>query len=115
MDRIEARLELAKSLGASYTINTSDPHSTTLIEAVKAVLSNGVSIVIETTGVPALIEEGLQSTHARGRLLLIGVPPLGYNLSVIVTDQINVSYLVLLKLQALLIFGKEWSCNSRMH
>ena len=48
--------------------------------------------MIETTGVPVLIEQGLQSLHPRGKIVLIGVPPLGYSLSVNVIEHINVGY-----------------------
>lgn len=92
VDRDQARLELAKTLGASHILNTSGPDFTTLNEAVRALFHNGVSVVIETTGVSFLIEQGLQSTHARGKMVLIGVPPLGYRLSVNVIEHINVSF-----------------------
>ncbi|KAJ5356147.1 Alcohol dehydrogenase superfamily zinc-type [Penicillium concentricum] len=89
VDRVKERLELAETLGATHTLDTSGPDFTTLDGAVKKLLPGGVSIVIETTGVPTLIEQGLQSTHARGRIVLIGVPPLGYRMSFDVTEQIN--------------------------
>jgi Zn-dependent alcohol dehydrogenase len=92
VDRDNARLELAKTLGASHILDTSDPKFTTLDQAARAIFPHGVSIVIETTGVPILIEQGLQSTHTRGKIVLIGVPSLGYKLSVNVTAHINVSY-----------------------
>ncbi|KAJ5952819.1 Alcohol dehydrogenase superfamily zinc-type [Penicillium vulpinum] len=89
VDRVKGRLELAKSLGATHNLDTSSPDFTTLDDAVRKLLPNGVSIVIETTGVPFLIEQGLQSTHQRGKIVLIGVPPLAYRLSFDVTEQIN--------------------------
>ncbi|KAL3478340.1 chaperonin 10-like protein [Aspergillus californicus] len=91
VDRIESRLEHAKTLGASHGINTSDlrSESKTLKDAVLDLISDGVSVVIDTTGVPALIEEGLQSTRKQGKLVLIGVPPLGYGLNIDVTAHIN--------------------------
>lgn len=92
MDRVKARLELAKTLGASHTLDTSSPDFTTLDEEVKKLIPNGVSIAIETTGVPVLMEHGLQSTTTRGRMVLIGVPPLGYRFSFDVTEQINVGF-----------------------
>ncbi|GLI80391.1 hypothetical protein PoHVEF18_008745 [Penicillium ochrochloron] len=92
VDRDKVRLELAKTLGASHILDTTDHEFTTLDQAAKAIFPHGVSIVIETTGVPSLIEQGLQSTHTRGKIVLIGVPPLGYNLSVNVTEHLNVSY-----------------------
>lgn len=91
VDRDKARLKLAKTLGATHILNTSDPKFTTLDQAAKALFPEGVSIVIETTGVPSLIEQGLQSTRARGKLVFIGVPPVGYNLNVNVIEHINVS------------------------
>ncbi|KAJ5369766.1 Alcohol dehydrogenase superfamily zinc-type [Penicillium cataractarum] len=89
VDRDMARLDLAKTLGATHVLNTSDPKFTTLDQAVRSIFPDGVSIVIETTGVPVLIEKGLQSTHTRGKMVLIGVPQLGYSLSVPVTEHIN--------------------------
>lgn len=91
MDRIKARLELAKDLGASHTLDTSDSSFTTLDEATRTLFAEGVSLVIETTGVPGLIEQGIQSTAARGKVVLVGVPPSNYTLSVKVIEHINVS------------------------
>ncbi|KAJ5194893.1 Alcohol dehydrogenase superfamily zinc-type [Penicillium cinerascens] len=65
VDRIKDRLELAKTLGASHILNTSDPSFTTLNEATRNLSAGGVSVVIDTTGVPTLIEQGIQSTTAR--------------------------------------------------
>lgn len=59
-------------------------------EAARAYIPTGVSIVIETTGVPFLIEQGLEATHARGRLVCIGVPPMGYQMGVDLIKHINV-------------------------
>lgn len=46
--------------------------------------------MIETTGVPFLIEQGLEATHARGKLVCIGVPPVGYQMGVDMIKHINV-------------------------
>lgn len=46
--------------------------------------------MIETTGVPSLIEQGLQATYSRGKLVMIGIPPLGYNLGINAIKHINV-------------------------
>ncbi|KAE8135285.1 hypothetical protein BDV38DRAFT_252936 [Aspergillus pseudotamarii] len=91
VDKVEARLEHAKRLGASHTINTGTLDSTGLKDAVCQFFPSGASIVIDTTGVPTLIEEGLQSTRKRGKLVLIGVAPLGYGLNVDVGQHVNVS------------------------
>lgn len=91
MDRVKARLELAKELGASHILDTSDSSFTTLDEATRILFAEGVSVVIETTGVPDLIEQGIQSTTARGKVVLVGVPPPNYTLGVKVIEHINVS------------------------
>jgi threonine dehydrogenase-like Zn-dependent dehydrogenase len=46
--------------------------------------------VVDTTGAPILIEESLQCTEKRGKLVLIGVPPLGYEFKFDVVEHINV-------------------------
>ncbi|KAJ5903090.1 Alcohol dehydrogenase superfamily zinc-type [Penicillium tannophilum] len=89
VDRIKARLELAKELGASHILDTSDSSFTTLDKATRILFAEGVSVVIETTGVPGLIEQGIQSTTARGKVVLVGVPPSNYTLGVKVIEHIN--------------------------
>ncbi|KAJ5747748.1 Alcohol dehydrogenase superfamily zinc-type [Penicillium nucicola] len=89
VDRIEARLQLAKSLGASHTINTGASDYTTLREITMSLVSGGVSVVIDTTGAPSLIEDSLQCTRKLGKLILIGVPPRGYKLNIDVVEHIN--------------------------
>ncbi|KAF7621470.1 hypothetical protein AFLA_011771 [Aspergillus flavus NRRL3357] len=89
VDKVEARLEHAKRLGASHTINTGTPDNPNLKDAVRQLFPSGASVVIDTTGVPVLIEQSLQATQKRGKLVLIGVPPLGYELNVDVVQHIN--------------------------
>ncbi|KAL2826292.1 chaperonin 10-like protein [Aspergillus cavernicola] len=89
VDRVEARLELASDLGATHTINSACPDFGTLTDAVFEISPGGVSAVIDTTGAPALIEEAFQCIEKRGKLILIGVPPLGYEFTVDVTGHIN--------------------------
>ncbi|CAI7646041.1 unnamed protein product [Penicillium manginii] len=91
VDRVKSRLEIAKSLGATHIIDTSDSAFTTLYEAVRRLIPLGASVAIETTGVPTIIEQSVQATTPRGRFIQIGVPPLQYELSVNLTQHINVS------------------------
>lgn len=92
VDRVKERLDLARILGATHSVDTISSDFATMNEAVRAELPTAVSLVIDTTGVPDLIEQGLRSTLARDKLVCIGVPPLGYHLGVNVTEHINVSY-----------------------
>ncbi|KAJ5320302.1 hypothetical protein N7508_000585 [Penicillium antarcticum] len=89
VDRIESRLQLAKTLGASHTINTSASDYNTLKESASDLVPSGVSVVIDTTGVPSLIEDSLRCTRKLGKLVLIGVPPMGYGLNIDVAEHIN--------------------------
>ncbi|KAJ5986169.1 NAD/NADP dependent alcohol dehydrogenase [Penicillium sp. IBT 35674x] len=95
VDRIQGRLELAKEFGASHILDTSDSSFSTLDEATRSLFAGGVSVVIETTGVPHLIEQGIQSTTARGKIVLVGVPPPDYNLGVRIVEHINTGRAIL--------------------
>ncbi|PLB38369.1 NAD(P)-dependent alcohol dehydrogenase [Aspergillus candidus] len=83
LDQQERRLQLARSFGATHTINTASSPAGgefDFAQAVKAICPDGPSVVIDTTGVPKLIEAGLATACARGKLVLIGATPLGYTL-----------------------------------
>ncbi|KAJ6094907.1 hypothetical protein N7467_002420 [Penicillium canescens] len=89
VDRIESRLQHAKTLGNFHTINTSASDYTTLEDAALGLVPDGLSVVIDTTCVPTLIEDSLRCTRKRGKLVLIGVPPLGYAVNIDVVEHIN--------------------------
>ncbi|KAJ5783177.1 alcohol dehydrogenase [Penicillium paradoxum] len=89
VDKVKSRLQLAKALGATHTIDTSDAGYPTLGDAVRSLVPTGASIAIDTTGVPSIIEQSIQSTQARGKTVLIGVPPWDYNLGVNAVEHVN--------------------------
>ncbi|KAJ5946119.1 hypothetical protein N7454_002958 [Penicillium verhagenii] len=89
VDRVQSRIALAKKLGATHTIDTSEPGFTSLDEAIRKIAPTGVSIAIDTTGVPNIIEQSLQATRARGKMVLVGVPPPGYKLSIDAAAHLN--------------------------
>ncbi|KAJ5813759.1 alcohol dehydrogenase [Penicillium pulvis] len=89
VDRVKSRLDLAKQLGATYTIDTSEVGFTTLDEAVRKFVSTGVSIAIDTTGVPTIIEQCVQATRARGKMVIVGSPPMGWELKVRAGQHLN--------------------------
>jgi Zn-dependent alcohol dehydrogenase len=80
-------------LGATHTINTNDADPIQdLIQEVKGVTGGeGTSITIDTTGVPKLIEDGVQFTARRGQFFFIGIPPPTTMLPVDVRSMIGVS------------------------
>lgn len=85
LDKQEGRLQAARSLGATHTINTV-PSGTDCVfdfeQAVRAICPDGPSVVVDTTGVLKLIEAGLETACARGKLIMLGATPLGYTLKI---------------------------------
>ncbi|KAJ9650681.1 hypothetical protein H2198_010017 [Neophaeococcomyces mojaviensis] len=74
VDRVKSRLQLAKELGATRSIDTSLEGVQLSRDARKAVNDQRISYVVETTGTPSIIEDAMIAMGKRGRLLQIGVP-----------------------------------------
>ena len=75
IDRFDSRLKLAKQMGATHCINSSnkDPK-----EAIRESLgAQELDVFIDNTGLPTVIELGYKLTHSTGRVVLVGVPGLG--------------------------------------
>jgi 2-desacetyl-2-hydroxyethyl bacteriochlorophyllide A dehydrogenase len=64
VDRNERRLEVARSLGAD-AVETD----------VGAVTGDGFDIVVDATGVPAVVQQGLDLVRRGGKLMIFGVAP----------------------------------------
>jgi threonine dehydrogenase-like Zn-dependent dehydrogenase len=90
VDRVKSRLELAKTLGATNVLDTSSSDLDIVEEVNKLTGDDGATIVIDTTGVPALLEAGYQFTANRGKLIFVGVPPTDYTFSVHVVTHLVV-------------------------
>lgn len=67
VDRVASRLELARELGATDTIDTS---KVDLAEALAAL--GGIDFGVDTSGVPALISAATDALKQRGTLVLLG-------------------------------------------
>ncbi|KAL4915969.1 chaperonin 10-like protein [Aspergillus aurantiobrunneus] len=93
VDRVRSRMQLASELGASHILDTSPP-GFNLHRAICDMYPHGVSVVIDTTGTPALIEDGLKSLRQRGKLVLIGVPPTQYELGISAIEHMNTGRVV---------------------
>ncbi|KAJ0418347.1 chaperonin 10-like protein [Aspergillus carlsbadensis] len=89
VDKVESRLQVANDLGATHTINTGSLVVAALKNAVENICPGGVSTVIDTTGVPNLIEESFQCAEKRGKLVFIGVVPRDYEYKFNVSDHMN--------------------------
>ncbi|KAL5332492.1 chaperonin 10-like protein [Aspergillus crustosus] len=84
VDRFPSRLELAESLGATHTIDTTIPEFD-FVQAVREISASGVSVAIDTTGVGWLIEGAIESLAPLGKMIHIASPPPDFRLSLDVT------------------------------
>jgi aryl-alcohol dehydrogenase len=79
VDRVGERLELAKELGATHTVNAGEQD---LGEALAAITGGqGADGVVETTGNVGVLRQGVDALGARGTLVVVGAPPFGTEVS----------------------------------
>ena len=75
IDLFDNRLDLARSLGATHTINS---RTTAPAEAIAGIVGgDGADVVIDNTGNVDVIALASRLTSGRGRTVLVGVPPKG--------------------------------------
>jgi Zn-dependent alcohol dehydrogenase len=75
IDLFDNRLDLARSLGATHTINS---RTTAPAEAIAGIVGgDGADVVIDNTGNVEVIALASRLTNGRGRTVLVGVPPKG--------------------------------------
>jgi S-(hydroxymethyl)glutathione dehydrogenase/alcohol dehydrogenase len=73
IDLHDHKLELARKLGATHTINA---RQSDLREEIRKIVGpQGVDVAIENTGVADVIETAYEVTAPQGRVILVGVPP----------------------------------------
>lgn len=80
VDLHDDRLELAKTFGATHTINSNKVDAKAKI--VEILEGQGVDAFIDNTGQPAIIEMGYNLTGPQGRVVLVGVPRKGNTINV---------------------------------
>ncbi|PNS14604.1 hypothetical protein CAC42_2661 [Sphaceloma murrayae] len=72
VDIQDSRLEIAKSLGATATINSKDVN---VVDAIRKLCPpNGVQFALDCSGVPQVVETMVNSLGARGRACSVGAP-----------------------------------------
>lgn len=79
VDIVDDKLALAKSLGASSTINSS---SGTAVSQIKELTGRGANYSIDCTGIVSVIEEAVECIGPLGTCAIVGVPPGGKNLKI---------------------------------
>ena len=78
VDLYDAKLDLARRMGATHLINAGKSDAQ---QAISDTCPGGVDAFIDNTGNPAIIEMGYALTKANGRVTLVGVPAKGRNVS----------------------------------
>lgn len=71
VDVNDERLELAKELGATHTINSKDVDNVS--EKIKEITNGGADYAFDTTGIPFVINQGIKSLAAEGEIAVVAV------------------------------------------
>jgi aryl-alcohol dehydrogenase len=71
VDMNDERLEMAKQLGATHTIN---PKQSVVSEEVMKITGFGVNYSLDTTGLPTVIRDAVESLAPRGTCGILGAP-----------------------------------------
>ena len=69
VDVVPPRLELARELGATHTIHGGE---TDAVEEIRRITGSGVDFALDTTGLPALIGQGVDALRQRGTAAILG-------------------------------------------
>ncbi|WP_353217479.1 NAD(P)-dependent alcohol dehydrogenase [Sandarakinorhabdus sp.] len=70
VDRVAARLDLARTLGATHTILAD---GSDLMAALRSIVPTGVDRIVDTTGVSAVVRAGLEALASRGEMAMLAV------------------------------------------
>lgn len=79
VDVTAARLRLAEEVGATHTINASDHGD--VVGAIRAIAAGGVDYSVETSAVPAVAAQAVESLAKLGTCAILGLGPPGTTLS----------------------------------
>jgi aryl-alcohol dehydrogenase len=74
VDVKENRLELAKELGATHVINAAKCNP---VEEIQKIVPGGLPYVLETSGLPSVLEQAISSSRIGGEIGVVGAPPMG--------------------------------------
>lgn len=74
VDMVEEKLEMARDLGATHTVNASEEDP---VDAIREICPDGVDYAFEMTGHSSVITQGLDAVGSRGEVIVVGVPPFG--------------------------------------
>ena len=78
-DPQENRRQLALELGADYAFN---PFECDLYEEVRKILPDGPDVIMDCSGIPALVEASVTQVRKGGRIVCFGCCPLDAKISI---------------------------------
>lgn len=95
LDRVDSRLTLAKSLGATHVINTTNLDMKDVVEKIKDASEGlGSTISIDTTAYPPLVSAQVDATRCMGKIIQVGTGMPDANLA--------------LHMQSFMVSGKQY-------
>lgn len=82
VDRVKSRLDMAKELGATHVLDTNDLQGD-ISKSIQNVVNNRrISLAIETTGVPSVMNSAMLSLGTKGKHIQIAPPPPDFQLAI---------------------------------
>lgn len=89
IDNVASRLQVAKSLGATHVIDTSDSRIDLVSEVLKITDCRGVHVSLDTTGVQKLARQSWDFVRFRGKVLQVGLASPDDKWDVSMADHMN--------------------------
>lgn len=83
VDLLDSRLELARELGATHTINAKGAD---VVEQIRKIVPKGLDYAVETAGAPGVLRSAVDSLGQRGVVCQIAAPPQGQEEALDVND-----------------------------
>lgn len=108
VDLVKEKLDMAKSMGADYTINTAEENFVEVVLSRTA--GRGAEAVIDYTGNAALIEEAFSALAKGGRFTMVGLPK--DKLQLDLTNQVIYKEARINGVTGRLMYQTWWQCES---